>query len=150
MMDWFIFNLPQIFVVIGLLLVLLELLLGIEAGFDLVLIGSILVISGFFGLLVGSIALMLILASGLSIFYIFVGRRKIRNRISVTSTQTNTDRVVGATGTVVKQISPDSAGIVRLDDEQWRAAASEVLYENDVVTVEGIEGVTIRVRKLAK
>ncbi len=149
-MDWFITYLPQIFVVIGLLLVLLELLLGIEAGFDLVLIGSILVASGFFGLLVGSIPLMLLMASGLSVLYIFVGRRKIRSRISVTSTQTNTDRVVGATGTVVKQISPDSAGIVRLDDEQWRAAASEILYEDDVVTVEGIEGVTVHVRKLAK
>lgn len=150
MMDWFITFLPQIFVVLGLVLVLLELLLGIEASFDMVLIGSILIISGFFGILTGSLPLMLILASVLSVLYIFIGRRKIRQRITVTTSHTNIDRVVGSTGTVVKQISPDTAGIVRLNDEQWRAAASEVLYENDVVTVEGIEGVTVVVRKLAK
>lgn len=150
MMDWFITYLPQIFVVLGLILVLLELLLGIEASFDMVLIGSILIISGFFGILIGSVPLMLILASVLSVLYILVGRRKIRQRITVTTSHTNIDRIVGATGTVVKQISPETAGIVRLNDEQWRAAANEVLYENDVVTVEGIEGVTVVVRKLAK
>ena len=38
-------TIPQLFVIAGLLLVLAELLVGIQSGFDLVLIGSILVIS---------------------------------------------------------------------------------------------------------
>jgi membrane protein implicated in regulation of membrane protease activity len=42
------------------------------------------------------------------------------------------------------------AGIVRINDEKWRASAEEVLYEGDMVTIEAIEGVTVIVRKLSK
>ena len=63
-------TIPQLFVIAGLLLVLAELLVGIQSGFDLVLIGSILVISGFVGMFTGSTPLMLVLATALSILYI--------------------------------------------------------------------------------
>lgn len=142
--------LPQIFIVIGLLLVLLELVVGIESGLDLVLIGSVLLISGFVGLVLGSIPVMLVLAIGLSVLYIAVGRRKLRHRMSVGTNRTNVDRLLGAPATVVREISPEKAGMVRMDDETWRAIADEILYESDVVTVESVEGVTLRVRKLAK
>jgi membrane protein implicated in regulation of membrane protease activity len=142
--------LPQIFIVVGLLLILLELVVGIESGLDMVLIGSVLLISGFAGLLVGSIPLMLIMAIGLSVLYIAVGRRQIRHRMSVTTSRTNVDRLIGAPAIVTRSIAPDKAGMVRMDDETWRAIADEILYESDAVTVESVEGVTLRVRKLAK
>lgn len=149
-MDFVSTYLPQIFIVVGLLLILAELIVGIQTGFDMVLIGSILLLSGFAGLLLGSNPLMLILAIGLSILYITVGRRKIRHRLTVSSSRTNIDRLIGAPATVVRSIAPDKAGMVRMDDETWRATADEILYESDVVTVESVEGVTLRVRKLAK
>lgn len=149
-MEFIVTYLPQIFIVIGLLLVLLELAVGIETGLDMVLIGSVLLISGFAGMLLGSIPLMLLLAIGLSVLYIAVGRRQIRHRMSVTTSLTNVDRLIGAPATVVRPIAPDKAGMVRMDDETWRATADEVLYESDIVTVESVEGVTLRVRKLAK
>ncbi|MEZ4519101.1 MAG: NfeD family protein [Chloroflexota bacterium] len=149
-MDFVTSFLPQIFIVTGLLLILLELVVGIETGLDMVLIGSVLLISGFVGLLVGNTTLMLILAIGLSVLYIAVGRRQIRHRMTVTTNRTNVDRLIGAPATVVRQIAPDKAGMVRMDDEEWRAIADEILYEKDIVTVESIEGVTLRVRKLAK
>ncbi len=149
-MESIVVYLPQAFIVVGLLLILLELIVGIETGLDMVLIGSILFISGFVGLLVGSIPLMLLLAIGLSVLYIAVGRRKIKQRLTPSNSRTNVDRVLGSTATVIRMITPEKAGMVRLDDEDWRASAEEILYEKDVVTIESIEGVTVRVRKLAK
>lgn len=149
-MDGFAVSIPQLFVVGGLLLILAELVLGIQTGFDLLLIGSIMVISGFVGIFTGSELLMLVLAIGLSVLYIAVGRKKIRRKITTITTKTNIDKVVGSTGTVVRGINPDTAGIVRIDDEKWRASADEVLYEGDTVTIEAIEGVTVIVRKLSK
>lgn len=148
-MDTFTITLPHVFVVIGLLMVLAELVLGIQTGFDLLLIGSIMVISGFVGLLTGSELIMLVLAIGLSILYIAIGRKRIRRKITTVAKKTNIDRVVGSTGTVVRDINPTTAGIVRVDDEQWRAAA-EVLYEGDPIIIEAIDGVTVLVRKLSK
>ena len=149
-MDTFTITLPHVFVVIGLLMVLAELVLGIQTGFDLLVIGSIMVISGCVGLLTGSELIMLVLAIGLSILYIAIGRKRIRRKITTVAKKTNIDRVVGSTGTVVRDINPTTAGIVRVDDEQWRAAAEEVLYEGDPIIIEAIDGVTVLVRKLSK
>ena len=143
-------TIPQLFVIAGLLLVLSELLVGIQSGFDLVLIGSILVISGFVGMFTGSTPLMLVLATALSILYIAVGRNKIRQKITTVTKKTNIDKLIGANGVVVRSVTPDTAGLVRVNDEDWRASAEEILYERDAVTVEGIEGVTLIVRKLSK
>ena len=142
-------TIPQLFVIAGLLLILAELLVGIQAGFDLVLIGSILVVSGLVGMLT-SVPLMLILATVLSILYIAVGRNKIRQKVAVVTKKTNIDKLVGSTGTVVRSVTPDTAGLVRVNDEDWRASAEEILYERDAIVVEGIEGVTLIVRKLSK
>ena len=143
-------TIPQLFVIVGLLLVLAELLVGIQSGFDLVLIGSILIVSGFAGMLVDSTELMLVLATALSILYIAVGRKRIRQKITTVTKKTNSDKLIGAGGVVVRSITPDTAGLVRVDDEDWRASAEEILYEREAVTVEGIEGVTLIVRKLSK
>jgi membrane protein implicated in regulation of membrane protease activity len=40
--------------------------------------------------------------------------------------------------------------LIRVNDEDWRASAEEILYERDAVTVQGIEGVTLIVHKLSK
>ena len=143
-------TIPQLFVIVGLLLALAELLVGIQTGFDLVLIGSILFVSGFVGMLTNSVPLMLVLATVLSIVYIAVGRNKIRQKITTVTKKTNIDKLIGATGTVVRSVTPDTPGLVRVNDEDWRASAEEILYERDVIIVEGIEGVTLIVRKLSK
>ena len=151
-MFGFAITLSHIFVILGLLMVLGELVLGIQTGLDLVLIGSILVISGFVGLLFGRFGteVALILAIVLGFFYIAVGRKKIKRRITTTTKKTNIDRLIGATATVMRDITPDTAGIVRHDDEQWRATSDEVLYAGDTVIIEGVSGVTVTVRKLIK
>ena len=75
---------------------------------------------------------------------------KIRQKITTVTKKTNIDKLIGANGVVVRSVTPDTAGLVRVNDEDWRASAEEILYERDAVTVEGIEGVTLIVRKLSK
>ena len=151
-MELFNISLPQIFVIIGLLMILAELIVGIDTGFDLLLIGSIFVISGLVGSIfqAGGIWLTVILAIILSVVYIFFFRSRIKRRITVSTKRTNIDKLIGATGTVVRQISPETAGIVRVNDEQWRASADEVLYDGDIIVINAVEGVTLLVQKLAK
>jgi membrane protein implicated in regulation of membrane protease activity len=143
-------TIPQLFVIAGLLLLLAELLVGIDTGLDLVLIGSILIVSGFVGVLTGNTALMLLLATALSVLYIAYGRKRIREKITTVTKKTNIDKLVGSTGVVVRTITPDTAGLVRVNDEDWRASADEILYERDSVTVQGIDGVTLMVQKISK
>lgn len=151
-MDLFNISISQIFIIIGLLMILAELIVGIDTGFDLLLIGSILVISGLIGSFFGpfGVWLTIILAIVLSIVYIGFFRSRVKRRITVASSKTNIDKVIGATGTVVRQITPETAGIVRIDDEQWRASADEILYDGDPVVINAVEGVTVIVQKLAK
>lgn len=146
--DWF--TIQHIFVVVGLLLILAELFVGIQSGFDLVLIGSILIVSGLLGVITDSAALAMILATVLSIVYIALGRRYVKERVTVVAKKTNIDKLIGATALVVREITPEKPGIVRFNDEDWRATADEVLYERDAVTIRSIDGVTLIVERLTK
>jgi len=61
---------------------------------------------------------------------------------------TNIDKLIGKKGVVVRSITPDTAGMVRLEDEDWHAISDEVLYEKDQIKVETISGVSLKVTKL--
>ena len=140
-------NLPQLIVILGLVLALAELAIGIDAGFDLVVIGSILVVSGLLGT-VTSLIVSLICAIVLVGLYFFFGRRLIKSRLIVTTKKTNIDRLIGKTGVVVRAITPDVPGLVRVDDEDWRATAETGLPEKSRVIIESIEGITLKVNKI--
>lgn len=143
----FVIGLPQLFIIAGLMLVLVELVVGLQAGFDLVLIGTITIISGAVGIATNSIQLMLLLASALSIAYIFLGRNKIRQKITVITKKTNIDKLIGMQGVVIRSITPDTAGLVRLHDEDWRAISKQVLFEKEKFEVIAVEGVSLVVKK---
>ena len=138
---------PQLIIIAGFVFALLELFIGIEAGFDLVLIGSILIISGFTGMFFSNTLITLIVASFLAAIYIVYGRNKIRQKMTVLTHKTNIDKLLGQTGVVVRSITPDTPGIVRVNDEDWRALSEIVLYEKDRITVTAIEGVSLQVIK---
>jgi len=107
----------QVMVIAGLLMVMTELLMGVQTGFDLVLGGSILIISGFAGMFVGGWQLGIGLAIILSIVYIAYGRGLVKSKLIIATTHTNIDKLIGQKGVVVRSITPDTAGLVRLMDE---------------------------------
>ena len=65
----------------------------------------------------------------------------------VITKHTNIDKLIGDTGVVIRSITPDTAGMVRLGDEDWRASSPEIIYEKEKVEVLNIEGVTLKVFK---
>ena len=147
-MHW---NLNWVLVVLGALLVLVEVSLGGFAGFDLVLIGSCIVVGGGLGLLAGSAAWGIVTASVLSVLYIVAGRRWVRARLKRPGVRTNTDALIGQRALVTLAIVAHQPGQVRLRGEVWRArhAADEpaTLEAGTEVMVEGVDGVTLLVRR---
>jgi membrane protein implicated in regulation of membrane protease activity len=134
----------------GIVCVIVELALGAMTGFDLALIGGSLAVGGGIGLFAGSARIGLLCAGGLSLVYLAVFRRWLKARLTVKEHASNADAVVGKTGVVTKRIAPREPGMIKLGDEVWRAELAGV---DDVardagatVRVEGIEGVTLKVR----
>jgi len=138
-------TIPQLIVIVGLIMLIAELLIGIDTGFDLVLIGSILIIAGFLGIYTNTNT-TLVAAILLSIFYITYGRNRIKQKITVLTHKTNIDKLIGQTGICIRSITPDTADIIRLNDEDWRASAQTTIFEKDKVIIEAIEGVTLAVK----
>src|SRR3989344_3854255 len=131
----------NLLIISGLILVLMELFIGIEAGFDLVLIGSILIISGVLGNLTGNPMGAFILASILSVVYIFFGRKIVKQKLIISTKKTNIDQLIGEKGLVTKKISADRSGSIRINDEEWRASSAESISENSQAEVVSVEGV---------
>ncbi len=68
-----------VLVVVGAVLVVLEILLGALSGFDLLLLGSAILLGGAAGIVSGTPLVGIIAAAALSLAY-FVGRRRIHRR----------------------------------------------------------------------
>jgi membrane protein implicated in regulation of membrane protease activity len=138
-------------IIVGALLVLVEVAFGGFAGFDLVLIGSTFVVGGGAGLLAGSATTGVITASVLCVAYIVAGRRWVRDRIRRPHVVTNTDALIGQRGLVTTALSEHAPGQVRVRDEVWRARPASgqagALEPGVEVTVEGVDGVTLIVRR---
>ena len=137
-------------VIVGSLLILAEVALGGFAGFDLVLIGSALVLGGGLGLLFHSAALGFGAASILALAYIAVGRRWVRARMRTQHVPSNVDALLGMTGVVTARVAEHEPGMVRVRDEVWRAVPASggqgPLEPGTVVRIESVDGVTLRVR----
>lgn len=136
-----------IFIGAGLVLIILELLLGIDTGLDLVFIGTAFVLGGLITLAIHSWVWTAIVAGIICILYVVLGRRYIHRRIAVNSAKTNIDTVIGKTGIVRQDIAPTKDGLVKVGYEEWRARAEEDIKEGEEITVTGISGATLTVKK---
>ena len=142
------FSINELFVLVGIIFVASELFVGIQTGFDLVLVGISLILGGSLGMLTGNPYIATIATIVLFTVYILFGRSTIKRKLVVMTHSTNIDKLIDKKGVVIRSITPDTAGMVRIDDEDWRAIADEVLYEKDQVKVEFVSGVSLKVKKL--
>ena len=137
-------------IIAGAVLMVGEVVLGAVTGFDLLLLGIALAAGGAIGLLFGSAEVGLFSAGALAFIYLAFLRRQIRSRFSSPDRPSNTDVVLGRTGIVIERIAPHHAGMVKVGDETWRATLVQETGEprepGAQVTVESVEGVTVRVR----
>lgn len=143
-----IFTLNEFFILAGIIFIASELFIGIQTGFDLVLVGISLILGGGIGILFHNPYITVVSTIILFVAYILFGRSSVKRKIIVMTHSTNIDKLIGKKAVVIRSITPDTAGMVRVDDEDWRAISDEVLYEKDMVKIEAISGVSLKVIKL--
>ena len=82
--------------------------------------------------------------------YVAAGRRWVRSKIQHVRVQSNVDAIVGQRAVVTVRVAPHEPGQVRVKDEVWRAVPAEdgsgPFESGAVVTVHGVDGVTLQVR----
>lgn len=144
-LDW-----PSVLLLVGAGMILIEIALGGFAGFDLVLVGSTFVIAGALGLWLDDSRTALIVAGVLCIAYVAVGRRWVRQRIRPKSVPSNADAVLGQVGIVTARIETHRPGRIKVLNEEWLASpaagATGPFEEGALVTVESVDGVSLKVR----
>ncbi len=138
------------FVMIGLLMAGAEILLGVQTGYDLIFTGSALIIAGLIGWPFSSWLVTVIIACALCLIYIILGRKYVHRLTLVPEAKTNVDRLIGEEGKVIKAISRDSIGLVKVGYEEWRARADDEIDAGEDIIVTGIRGVTLTVEKKKK
>jgi len=133
-------------------MVLLEVVLGAITGFDLLLLGSAVLLGGVLGLITGSSAVGVATAGVLALLYVFIGRRRVRGRLNRPSIPSNTDALLGRNVRVVERISTDHVGRVKIEGEEWRAQVEGPLRDpiepGETVRVTRIDGVTLLVARV--
>jgi membrane protein implicated in regulation of membrane protease activity len=136
-----------IFVIVGLLMVVLELVIGVEAGFDIALVGSVLIIAGLVTWPVHIWWVTVIVAIVLGTIYMTLLRSYVRKRTRIKGIKTNIDAIIGKSGQVIRPISASEIGLVKIGSEEWRASAVEDIPEGDEIVVTGLSGITLQVKK---
>ena len=136
-----------IFVAAGLLMILLELIVGVETGFDLVFLGSAFILGGLVTWPFNSWILTVIVTSIICMAYVALGRRYVQRWKMTGKSRTNIDAIIGRNGIVLQSISRNTDGLVKVGNEQWRARADEDIKEGDEIVVTNVSGVTLVVDK---
>lgn len=136
-----------VFIALGLLLILLELIIGVETGLDLVFLGSAFILGGLMTWPAHSWILTLVVTSVICAAYIFIGRRYVHRWAAVRKSKTNIDAIVGRTGIVLQSISRNIDGRVKVGNEDWKARATEDIDEGIEIVVTGVSGATLIVEK---
>jgi len=137
-----------VFVIAGLLLVLLELIVGVETGLDLVFTGSTFILGGLATWPFHSWLLTVIVTSIICVAYVVLGRRYVHRWTAVKKAKTNIDAIIGREGIVLKSIARNVDGLVKVGNEQWRARAEEDIKKGEEIVVTSISGVTLIVEKI--
>jgi membrane protein implicated in regulation of membrane protease activity len=136
-----------IFIAIGLVLILLELIVGIETGLDMVFVGSAAVLAGLITMVMQSWVWTAVITAVIAILYIVIGRRYVHRRMAVDAEKTNIDRIIGKTGITLEETSKHDAGLVKIGMEKWHARSEEPIKEGEEIIVLGITGATLNVKK---
>lgn len=61
--------------------------------------------------------------------------------------KSNVDALVGRDAPLMEKVTPDAAGLVKIDGELWKVSSSETLAEGERVEVVAVEGTHLVVKK---
>ena len=136
------------FIIVGLLFVLLELVVGVGTGLDLVFLGSAFIIGGLATWPSHSWLITVIVTTIICIAYVAVGRRYVHRWTATSKSRTNIDAIIGREGIVLRDISKNIDGLVKVGNEKWRARAEEDIKKGGEIVVTSVSGVTLIVEKM--
>jgi membrane protein implicated in regulation of membrane protease activity len=136
-----------IFICIGLLMILLELIVGINTGLDMVFLGSAFIIGGLITWPAHSWVITLIATLVICILYLALGRRFVHRWTATRKEKTNIDIVIDRQGIVLKALTPGVTGQVKVGNEEWSARADDTIEKGESIIVKSISGVTLKVEK---
>lgn len=134
-------------IIAGLIAIFSELILGVASGFDIALLGTSLVIGGTTGFIFKNNEAGIIASIILSLIYIFFGKKLIKNKLTIKTSSTNIDNLIGKYGICTKAISENKTGQVKISNEFWRAESEKTIEKDMKVKVLSVEGVTLHVVK---
>ena len=134
-----------VFVGVGLLLILLDFIVGVG---DLLFMGSVFIIGGLTTWPFHSWVTTVIVTSVISVAYVVLGRKYIHRWTAVGEEKTNIDAIIGRKGIVLKGIAKYADGRIKVDNQQWRARAEEEIKQGEEVVVISIKGATLIVNKI--
>ncbi len=137
----------NLLIILGIVAIVVEIIIGVATGFELLVLGVIMILGGVIGLLFGSFQYGVISMTALIAIYLFFGRKMIKKSLNITTHKTNSDSIVGSVATVVTEVKSDVVGQVKIGGEVWRAESAEDLAVGEKVTVQSISGVTVRVER---
>lgn len=83
----------------------------------------------------------------LGLILMLLTRPYLVKKLSKKKVPTNLDRVIGMVGIVTEEITRFKIGEVRVDGKKWSAISNEKIKVGEKVTIEGIDGVKLIVRK---
>lgn len=137
---------PNIMLIIfGIIAIILEIVVGAATGFELLVLGVIMVLGGGAGFLANSFTVAIIAVIVLLFAYVFFARNFIKKSLNITTHKTNADSIVGKQAVVVESIGEDKAGQIKIDGEIWRAISEKPIEKGKKVTIKSISGVTVNV-----
>jgi len=129
-------------------MILLELIVGVGTGLDLVFLGSAFIIGGLVTWPFHSWVLTLIITLVICIAYLALGRRYVHRWTATRKEKTNIDVIIGKRGIVLQNLTPGVIGLVKVDNEDWRARAEEGIEKDEAIVVTAINGITLNVEKI--
>ncbi|MFA5135942.1 MAG: NfeD family protein [Patescibacteria group bacterium] len=134
-----------ILIALGIVAIIVELLLGAATGFDLLIIGIVFVVSGVLGVVFHSFFVAMGFVISLLLLYVFIGRKIVKNTLSIDTKKTNIDSILGKKGVVVKKITPHHPGQVKVEGETWRAESEDAIDVHREVLIQSVTGITLKV-----
>ncbi len=140
---------PNYYLIIaGIIAIAAEIIMGAATGFELLIVGLALIVSGGIGLAFQSVIVALGSFIVLIAAYLVMGRSMIKQSIGIATRKTNVDALIGKKALVTKPITPTQPGNISIDGEVWRATTDtdKTFAKDETITIASVSGVTVSVK----
>ena len=137
-----------IFVAVGVVLGIVEVVAGGEA--DIGLIGLAFIVGGLVTISAQTWSPTVVVTAVICVAYLTVGRRYVKRWMAVRKVPSNVDALIGRRGLVLQGISEFAPGRIRVEGKEWRARAEGGvdIGAGTEVEVTAIRGATLEVREI--